>query len=138
MTAILPPLFIQVGLTFVLGVMLATLRVTESIRDPKVSTKVQQGQSDVYSRTAMLVSDSVKNQFEYPVLFYVAVLLAIATGPISDFFVTLAWVFALARVAHALVHVTINLVALRFVVFVVSMVALLLMWVNLFQSTMAG
>ncbi|MEM1380919.1 MAG: MAPEG family protein [Pseudomonadota bacterium] len=138
MSAVLPPLFIQVALTFVLVFVLATTRVLESIRDPKVASEVQKGRSDVYSRTPSLVSDNLKNQFEFPVLFYAAVLLAIAGGQVSDYFATLAWVFAIARVLHSLVHCTINLVALRFVVFGVALFALLLMWVHLFQTMMAA
>lgn len=138
MTAILPPLFLQVALTFVISITMAVFRVMESVRDPKVSSAVQQGRSDVYGRTATLLSDNLKNQFEFPVLFYAAVLLGIATGPISDHFVTLAWVFVLGRVAHAAVHCTLNIVALRFVVFGVSLVALLLMWVHLYQTTLGA
>ncbi|MEM9838434.1 MAG: MAPEG family protein [Pseudomonadota bacterium] len=138
MTAILPPLFIQIGLTFVVCFLMAGFRVMESVRDPKVSTAVQQGRSDVYGRTATLLSDNLKNQFEFPILFYAAVLLAVATGSVSDHLVTLAWVFALARVGHALVHCTLNIVALRFVVFGVSLFALLFMWLHLFQTTLGA
>ncbi|NRA30164.1 MAG: MAPEG family protein [Parvularculaceae bacterium] len=138
MEAVLPPLFIQVALTFFVLLVMATLRVGESLKDEKVAAAVKAGQKGHYSPRAENVSDNFKNQFELPVLFYAAVLLAIATGPISDFFVSLAWAFAISRVVHAAIHCTVNIVMIRFAVFGIGMVCLLLMWWELFQKTMAG
>jgi len=138
MEAVLPPLFVQVGLTFVLGVFLASSRVFEAATNAETSKAVKAGQSGVYTNRTLNIGANFSNQFEVPVLFYVAVLLAIATGPITDSFINLAWVFAISRIVHALIHCTINIILLRFVSFIVGVISLALMWWQLFQSTLAG
>lgn len=139
MTAVLPPLFIQVALTFAIGLVMGVTRVSQSLRDPEVMSAVRAGRSDVYGRTALLMADNFRNQFEVPVLFYAAVLLAIAAGrPISDGFVTLAWVFAISRIVHAGIHCSVNIVALRFLAFLVGVIAAILMWIELYTSLLAG
>lgn len=138
MSAILPPLFIQVVLTLALLLMLAALRVTESITNPEVARGVRAGRSDMYGRTAMLVADNFRNQFELPVLFYVAVVIAVVTAPVSDLIITLAWVFAISRIVHSAIHCTFNIVLLRFLAFAVGLGALGGMWWLLFQKLLAA
>ena len=138
MTAILPPLFIQVALTFIIGLTMGGARFAQSLSDKKVLAEVKKGRADVYARFPTLLADNFRNQFEVPVLFYAAVLLAIATGPISDHFITLAWVFALSRIVHAAIHVTVNIVLLRFLSFAVGLISAILMWVDLYQKTLGA
>ncbi len=137
MNAILPPLFLHVLLIVVVlnGVM--TCRVLETLKSDEVKKGMKEGRSDMYSRTATLLSDNLKNQFELPMLFYAAVLLAIAVQqPIADGFVTLAWVFVISRIIHSVIHTTVNIVLVRASVWGVGLLALLLMWWHLFQQLM--
>jgi hypothetical protein len=134
MTAVLPPLFLQVALTLLITLLLAGFRIVPSLADKEMAKAAKAGRKDVFLPRAKLFSDNLQNQFELPVLFYVAVLLAILTGPVSDGFVTLAWVFAISRVVHALIHVTVNIVMLRLLAFVIGFVVLALMWLSLYNS----
>lgn len=138
MQAVLPPLFIQVVLTFVLSVLLAGSRVAESLADRNIAAGVKAGRSDVYSPRTLRIGDSFRNQFEVPVLFYAGVLLAMVTGPIGDHFVNLAWVFAVSRILHAAIHCSVNIILLRFFTFIIGVIAIALMWWELFQKTLAG
>lgn len=83
---------------------------------------------DAYPLRARLLSNNFDNQFQLPVLFYVAALLALWSGGVGWAEVVLAWVFVALRYLHAAVHVTTNRVDRRFVVYTAGLVALALLW----------
>ena len=62
---------------------------------------------------------------EQPTIFYAAALVLAMAGNGSSTAVALAWVYALLRIMHSIVQATANRVALRFVLFVASTVALI-------------
>jgi hypothetical protein len=71
------------------------------------------------------ITRNLANQFELPVLFYVAILVimsADAAGPCDD---AMAWLFVAGRVAHTVVQTTTNDVALRGKVFVINFLGVL-------------
>jgi hypothetical protein len=68
-------------------------------------------------------SDNLKNLFEVPVLFYTLALYLFATGQVDGLYVVAAWVFVLFRALHSAVHCTINIVMLRFYLYLVSTLA---------------
>lgn len=139
MTAILPPLFVQVALTLVLYAILASFRFYEAFSNPKIGKAVKERRVDAYTKRTLWLSDNVKNQFELPILFYAAIILAIAADrPISDGLITLAWTFVGLRVVHTILQVSVNIVLLRFLVFFAGYVTVILMWLHLFRQLMAG
>lgn len=138
MSAVFPPVLLQVALSIALLVLLAGVRVAETMRDAKIKAEVLKGRSDVYSRNALLIADNFRNQFELPVLFYLAVVFAVLIGPVSDSFVTLAWIFAISRVVHSLIHCSVNIIPLRFTAFGVGLIVVLMMWFDLYTSIMGG
>jgi hypothetical protein len=75
------------------------------------------------------VAGSFQNQFEIPVLFYVLVILALYTRKADLLFVIMSWIFVLARLAQAAIHVTSNVVPRRGLAFGISMLVLLIMWI---------
>lgn len=80
---------------------------------------------------AKLLSNSFDNQFQLPVLFYVAALLALWSGSSGWLEVVLAWLFILFRYAHAGVHVTSNDVPIRFGFYVAGLAVLAILWLLL-------
>lgn len=68
-------------------------------------------------------SDNLKNLFEIPVLFYALVLYLFVTGQADATHVAAAWVFVAFRVLHSAVHCTVNIVTLRFYLYLVSTLA---------------
>ena len=68
-------------------------------------------------------SDNLKNLFEIPVLFYVLTLYLFATKQVDATYVSAAWAFVLFRALHSAVHCTINLVMLRFSLYLISTLA---------------
>ncbi|WP_230532116.1 MAPEG family protein [Microvirga roseola] len=127
LTAILLPVFLQIGLTFVLMAWMGRSRVTH-IRKGEVKVgEIALGERN-WPRRTLQIANAFHNQFELPVLFYVLVALALITRKADLAFVILAWLFVAARLAHAYIHATSNKVARRFQVFLIGAMVLMLMW----------
>jgi hypothetical protein len=82
-----------------------------------------------YPHKARLLSNSFDNQFQLPVLFYVAVLTLLWSGQAGWFDLVLAGLFAGLRLGHAWEHVTRNDVIRRFALYSAGLVVLVLLWV---------
>jgi hypothetical protein len=65
-----------------------------------------------------------QNLFEMPVLFYALVLYLFATNQVDGAYVAVAWVFVAFRALHSAVHCTVNVVKLRFFLYLISTLAL--------------
>ena len=69
-------------------------------------------------------SDNLKNLFEIPTIFYALSLYLYVTNRVDLTFVVAAWVFVIFRALHSAVHCTINVILLRFWLYLVSTAAL--------------
>ena len=79
---------------------------------------------------ARQVSNAFDNQFQLPVLFYVACFIAISFGA-TVFEVVVAALFVVSRYVHAYIHVTSNHVIRRFQAYTVGVALLVILWVDL-------
>ncbi len=86
---------------------------------------------NVWSDAATKRAKNYANQFELPVLFYAVVAFALQTGTVNTLTLGLAWVFALSRVVHAVIHIGPNVVMWRGLAFLVGLVALMALWIAL-------
>ena len=75
-------------------------------------------------------SNAFDNQFQLPVLFYVACLIAIGFGA-TLLEVLLALAFVVTRYVHAVIHVSSNDVPRRFFAYFAGLLVLCLFWVDL-------
>jgi hypothetical protein len=134
---VLLPVFVQVGLTFVLLLWMAMLRtrVTLSgvvklhdiaLREPNWPPDVTQ------------IANAFHNQLELPILFYALVPLALETHHAGTLFVVLAWIFVILRLIHAAIHVTSNTVRQRGVAFILGAFVLGLMWASFALEILFG
>jgi hypothetical protein len=88
--------------------------------------------NDAWPDDVRKVANSIRNQFQVPVLFFVLVLALFALGAVDLFALVLAWLFVASRVAHSYIHVGANYVPNRTRVFkfgvlcVVGLAALLI------------
>ena len=133
---ILLPLFVEVILTFALLFWLAPLRAGDfrsGLREEDIALREPN-----WSKPALQVQYSFSNQFELPVLFYVLTILAYVAHHAGMLFVVLAWVFVIFRVLQAYVHVTNNKVRLRGIFFIVSALALAIMWIVFIVEILTG
>jgi hypothetical protein len=125
--AILLPLFFQVLLVIAIGVVMAKRRNDAfkagthyrdiALREPN------------WPKPVLQASNSYANQFEMPVLFYVAVIVAIVTRHADIVEVVLAWIFVVCRYLQAAIHITNNNVRNRAMWFGLSSLAVILMWI---------
>lgn len=68
-------------------------------------------------------SDNLKNLFEMPVLFYALALHLFVSAQVDATYLVAAWVFVGFRALHSAVHCTINVVMLRFYLYLISSLA---------------
>lgn len=126
--AILLPMFVQVGLTFVLLFWMGALRF-RAIRLGQVDPHHVRLREPNWPPRVLQIGNAYHNQLELPVLFYVVVVLALHTQTLDVVLLVLSWMFVLSRLVHAYIHVTSNRLDRRTGVFGVGAIALLLMWV---------
>lgn len=123
---VLLPVFVLVGLTFVLLFMTASER-TRSLTSGEVKFKdIALGKN--WPDRAAQIGNSFNNQFQLPVLFYVLVAIALPLRHADLVFVLLSWVFVVTRFAHAGVFITSNNVKRRFYAWFAGVLVLLAMW----------
>lgn len=69
-------------------------------------------------------ADNYNHLFEQPTIFY-ATAIALALIPHTSTDVTLAWAYVALRVVHSLVQALVNIIELRFALFMISSLVLL-------------
>ncbi len=124
--AIFWPVLAQMALTFAIYSLMSVRRMT-SIRDGKARAADFRIPT-VEPEPSATVARNLINQFELPVLFYVACMMLFVLGAAGQFAVLVAWLFSLSRIAHAYVHVTTNRLRLRRPLFLASFVFVFALW----------
>lgn len=81
------------------------------------------------------ISANLSNQFEWPLLFYVACILLIQCQTESIIATLLAWTFVVGRLAHSGVQILTANVRLRGLVFTINFLATLGLWAIVLQQT---
>jgi len=126
---VLYPAFAMIGLTLFCISRLGYLRfkaVKHGQIDPRFFT-LYRGYEEPEKLAAY--SRHVVNLFETPVLFYAICLIAFVTGQAAGAAVLgLAWAYFGLRLVHSYVHLTSNVVIVRFRLFTLSMLILLVLW----------
>jgi hypothetical protein len=133
---VLYPVFVMMALTMFCMVRLGLLRwvaVRRGEIDPRYFSLFRGYEEPeklaVYSR-------HVVNLFEAPLLFYVIVLIAFATGQSGEWLLGLTWIYVGLRFLHSYVHLTSNVVLIRFRIFVSSMLTLSALWAIVLTNIM--
>lgn len=116
---------LTLGLIFYLGSIRVPLVLSGKVRPGTIATD-RRG----WPEREWAAGNAVDNQFQLPVLFYVASGVAILFGT-TPLEVGLAFVFVALRYVHALIHVTDNHVIRRFSVYTAGLVVLCLFWLDL-------
>ncbi|MFC1720589.1 MAPEG family protein [Pseudomonadota bacterium] len=129
---ILMPLLAMVSLTFLVWVYLYALRIPEiKLRKINLDDLRDRAEAHKLLTTSAAASNNLKNLFEMPILFYVAVMLAVLLLIQDALLVRLAWGFVIMRVIHSAVHCSYNRVMHRFLAYFISCLFLLLLWLRL-------
>lgn len=124
-TTLFGPFFLMMGLTMVVWIYMYVRRIaflnSQEI-EPNDLTPARL--AEISPPAVANPSDNLKNLFEIPVLFYAMVLYLEITGRADGVYLAAAWVFAGFRVLHSAVHCTVNIVMLRFCLYVAASLAL--------------
>ncbi|TDF41434.1 hypothetical protein EYS14_00825 [Alteromonadaceae bacterium M269] len=128
------PIAAMALLTFIIGLLAVKARFS-SVKNQDVSVryfKLMQGDDvpEIVTKTTRCFN----NQFEVPILFYVAGVLYISLGIESVVGLVSAWVFVALRCVHAYIHLTYNNILHRLSAFWLAFVVAMIMWGNLIVS----
>ena len=126
-TAIFWPMLVQVALVYVIYALISRNRIRAVKSGNAKSSQFRENQ--VEPPESLFYRNNLANQFELPVLFYAACISLFVTGGASTVPVVLAWLFALSRIAHAVINVTSNRLRYRRPVFTLGYLFLAVMWV---------
>ncbi len=118
------PVLIQVALTFWLYIYLAIAK-TRAMKLGQVNEERRSLHDDAWPDNVLQINNSIRNQFEVPILFYVLVVVLWSVGSVNAFIHVLAWCFVLSRIIHAVIHTGSNYVPLRRKVFMAGCVVLM-------------
>ena len=124
-TAIFGPMFATLFLTFLVWVYMYIRRIsfiTKNTLSPK-DLAVPGALAQLSPPEVSNPSDNFKNLFEIPIVFYVLALYLFVTSQVDATYLAAAWVFVAFRVLHSAVHCTINVVMLRFYLYLLSTLA---------------
>jgi hypothetical protein len=127
-SAVILPVLVQVGLSFLLLLWLGRSRVAVLGSGQVKMADIALGERN-WPKRLLQIQNSYQSQFELPVLFYALVALALITRKADMVFVVMAWMFVAARLAHAYIHTTSNNMIWRFRAFSVGVIILAAMWV---------
>jgi len=128
--AIFLPMLAMVVLTIAVTLRMYVSRIGEMKRERIHPQSVATSAQAAAKLTDTRAADNLRNLFELPVLFYVAVLVAAQTGHTTTTLV-LAWLFVALRVLHSLIHCSYNKVMHRFKVFLAGFAVLCVLWGHL-------
>lgn len=117
----------QVLLTIAILVLMGSERVPRVMSGeiPMADIAVER---TAYPLKARLLSNNFDNQFQLPVLFYVAALITLFAAATSWVDVLLAWTFVALRYVHAAIHITTNTMIQRFTAYSAGLAVLALFW----------
>lgn len=130
MLAIIWPTVALVGWTFVVLIWLAASRGAHASRNPPTAADMENSETLArYFRPVELPANNYGNLLELPVLYYALVPLLLITGQARGVQVGLAWLFVALRVAHSFVHIVLRKVPVRTILFLLSALVLMAMWI---------
>jgi hypothetical protein len=125
---VLLPVFVLVGLTFVLLAWMATARRNALVSRETRVRDIVLGQQNWPVRTTQ-IGNCFKNQFELPLLFYILIATALPLRHADLVIVLLSWVFVATRLVHAGIFVTSNDLSRRSLAWFAGALVLLVMWI---------
>jgi hypothetical protein len=129
---ILAPVIALVLWTFVMGVWLYATRIP-ALKKHRIIYDPQRPSEEFHAQLPAEVrwkADNHNNLLEQPTLFYAVALTLALLDAGSGLNAGLAWAYVALRIAHSLVHALINKVLIRFALFAVASLILLLMTIR--------
>jgi hypothetical protein len=127
-TRIFLPALAMAALTFVVWLRMYFSRIGEMKRERIHPQAVALSAQAAARLTDSRAADNVRNLFELPVLFYLALVVAALTAQAGTAVLVLAWLFVALRVVHSAIHCSYNKVMHRFQAYLAGCIVLWLLW----------
>lgn len=121
----------QFVLTILVLLKLRSVRFA-ALADGRADKNLAKDDNRAWPPDVLRVAGAFDNQFQLPILFYVIVILALVTGPVSWVFTFLSWTFVISRYIHAYVLTGSNDFKWRFMSFAAGLGLLCALWIMLF------
>jgi len=128
---ILYPMFVMAALALYVGVRVSNLRVRAVMRGEIKASYFKYNRGGELPEYILRTEQNYSNQFELPVLFYAACLLAYSASLVDVVNIGLAWLFVAGRLMHAYTHIRVNKLMKRRRTFIIGYVALMGLWLEL-------
>ncbi|MFT6529408.1 MAG: hypothetical protein ACJAZB_001051 [Psychrosphaera sp.] len=131
-TALLQPVMVVALLTLAITLWVLFTRIPAMVRLRIHPQKVQDTSNfkDLLPPEINRISNNYNNLFEQPTLFYAVAGVIAILGHVDIIHVYCAWAYAVLRIVHSLVQATVDIVRLRFAIFVLSWITLAIMIVR--------
>lgn len=129
--SILWPTFALVGLMFIVYTMMFVKRFGHIRANPPRAEDFATGEAALrYFEPVEMPANNYRNLFEMPVLYFALVPLLLFTNQDSHVQVALAWFYVALRYVHSFVHIGPKKVPVRALLFSLSALVLLAMWIG--------
>ena len=127
----IPPVLALVGWTFVMWFWMYATRIPAMQRARiDLAEMSRTGAPLVLPPEVSRVADNYNHLHEQPTIFYAIALAAQLGGAADGFIVGLAWAYVATRVAHSFVQATRNVIPVRFTVFSLGSILLMVLLVR--------
>ncbi len=125
-TRLLIPFFGMLMLTVLVWIYMYIRRIGYMTKNriPARAGSTPQKMASVVPEDVQNSANNFNNLFQVPVLFYVIVLYLLWAGQVDQVHIVCAWLFFLLRAVHSAIQCTVNIVMARFIVYMLSCLAL--------------
>ena len=129
---ILAPLVALVLWSFVMWAWLYATRLPIAVKNDVINdpTRTHAEVQAQFPAPVRWKADNYNNLMEQPTLFYAVALTLALVGEGAGLNAALAWLYVALRVAHSLVHAIVNVVVIRFAIFMTASTVLLVLAVR--------
>ena len=127
----LPQLCAMVALSYLVALCILATRISDLLSGRKTMSYYEDWDGTGASVSVMRPTRQLTNLFEFPVLFYLVVVLAVMIRSSDQWMPALCWAYVALRWAHAISHIGFNRLWIRTPVFVLGQFVLLSTWARL-------
>jgi len=125
------PVLALIGWTFVMWFWMYATRIPAMQREKVDMAELSRtGKKLELAPEVSRVADNYNHLHEQPTIFYALALAAQISGAADPFNVGLAWAYVASRVVHSLIQATVNVIPVRFAVFAVGSILLMILLVR--------
>jgi len=106
------------------------IEVGKAFKNKQIKSSYLKIYSDNSPEYLEVIRQTLKNQFELPVLFYFLICLLYINNNINQLDLIFAWIFCISRYMHVYIRLSSNFVPNRAKMFIVGCFSLLAGWIN--------